>query len=73
MYFFFQCNIRRIVDYPNIWNYLKDLYQKPGFGDKTCIDHDKKSHYLSLKDLNPNGVVPRGPEMEPILEEDGTG
>ena len=39
MCFIIQCNKKRIVDYPNLWGYLRDLYQTPGFGDTTNRFH----------------------------------
>ena len=56
-----KCNLRRIVDYPNLWNYLKDLYQHPGI-QKTCnLDHIKRGYYMSMTQLNPTRIVPKGP------------
>lgn len=57
----FKCNLRRIVDYPNLWNYLKDLYQHPDF-QKTCnLDHIKQGYYISMTQINPTRIVPKGP------------
>ncbi|XP_065887364.1 glutathionyl-hydroquinone reductase YqjG-like [Dysidea avara] len=62
----FKCNIRRIIDYPNLWGYLRDLYQTPGFGDTTNIVH-VKGHYqqshLHLQ-INPQGIVAAGPDID---------
>jgi putative glutathione S-transferase len=59
----FKCNLRRIEDYPNLSNYLRDLYQRPGFGDTTDIDAIKRGYY-SNRDINPTGIVPVGPEQD---------
>ncbi len=59
----FKCNLRRIEDYPNLANYLRDLYQRPGFGDTTDIDGVKRGYY-SNRELNPNGIVPAGPALD---------
>jgi putative glutathione S-transferase len=57
----FKCNLKRIADYPNLWRYLRELYQSPGFGETTDLDHIKRHYYGSHKDLNPLGIVPLGP------------
>lgn len=59
----FKCNLRRIEDYPNLSNYLRDLYQRPGFGDTTDIDAIKSGYY-SNRDINPTGIVPVGPAQD---------
>jgi putative glutathione S-transferase len=59
----FKCNVRRIVDYPNLYNYLKDLYQLPGVRETCRFDEIKRHYYQSHPSLNPNGIVPRGPLM----------
>ncbi|WP_301098621.1 glutathione S-transferase family protein [Otariodibacter sp.] len=60
----FKCNIRRIVDYPNLWGYLRDLYQVPGVSDTVNMDHIKKHYYQSHDTINPTGVVPVGPDID---------
>lgn len=60
----FKCNLRRIVDYPNIWNYVKDVYQMPGIADTVNIDHIKRVYYVSQLYINPNGIVPKGPILD---------
>ena len=63
-YVHFKCNLRRIVDYPNLWNYLKDLYQQPGV-KKTCnLDHIKRHYYKSHPKVNPTRIVPKGPIID---------
>ena len=57
----FKCNVRRIRDYPNLWDYLKELYQLPGVAETVNIDHIKNHYYRSHTDLNPKGLVARGP------------
>jgi len=59
----FKCNLRRIEDYPNLSNYLRDLYRRPGFGDTTDIDAIKRGYY-SNRDINPTGIVPVGPTQD---------
>jgi putative glutathione S-transferase len=59
----FKCNVRRIVDYPNLANYLRDLYQVPGVADTVNIDHIKTHYYASHRKINPTGIVPIGPRL----------
>jgi putative glutathione S-transferase len=59
----FKCNLRRIEDYPNLSNYLRDLYQRLGFGDTTDIDAIKRGYYAN-RDINPTGIVPIGPALD---------
>lgn len=60
-YVHFKCNIRRIVDYPNLWNYLKELYQVPGVKETCNLDHIKRHYYKSHPNVNPTRIVPVGP------------
>jgi glutathionyl-hydroquinone reductase len=60
----FKCNLRRLVDYPNLWAYARDLYQTPGFGETVNFDHIKRHYYLTHDRLNPSHIVPRGPAVD---------
>jgi putative glutathione S-transferase len=60
----FKCNLRRIADYPNLSNYLRDLYQTPGFGETVNLDHIKQHYYGSHRQINPTGIVPLGPALD---------
>ena len=60
----FKCNLRRLVDYPNLWNYARDLYQRPGFGETVNFDHIKRHYYMTHDTINPTRIVPKGPEMD---------
>ena len=60
----FKCNLRRIVDYPNIWAYLRHLYQIPVVAETVNFLHIKGHYYQSHKMINPTGVVPAGPELD---------
>jgi putative glutathione S-transferase len=60
----FKCNIRRIADYPNLFAYVRDLYQQPGIAPTVHMDHIKKHYYASHTSINPSGVVPVGPELD---------
>ncbi len=57
----FKCNLRRIVDYPNLWGYLKDLYQYPGVKETVYLDHIQKHYYRSHENINPTRIVSKGP------------
>jgi putative glutathione S-transferase len=59
----FKCNLRRIADYPNLSNYLRELYQVPGVAETVSIDHIKRHYYGSHRKINPTGIVPLGPEL----------
>lgn len=58
----FKCNLRRIVDYPNLSGYLRDLYQWPGISETVNLDHIKRHYYVTHDDINPTRIVPIGPE-----------
>jgi putative glutathione S-transferase len=60
----FKCNLRRVVDYSNLWGYLRDLYQQPGVAETVDLDHIKRHYYGSHRSLNPTGIVPRGPIID---------
>ncbi|AKH99376.1 putative glutathione S-transferase [Hoeflea sp. IMCC20628] len=60
----FKCNIRRIVDYPALSGYLRELYQIPGIAETVNMDHIKNHYYGSHETINPTGIVPVGPELD---------
>lgn len=60
----FKCNLRRIVDYPNIWGYLRDLYQVPGIEETVAMDYIKTHYYGSHETINPTRIVPVGPYID---------
>jgi len=60
----FKCNLRRIVDYPNIWGYLRDLYQVPGIEETVAMDYIKAHYYGSHETINPTRVIPVGPDID---------
>ena len=66
----FKCNLRRIADYPNLSNYLRDLYPVPGVAETVNIDHIKRHYYMSMPHLNPSGIVPLGPALDFSLPHD---
>jgi putative glutathione S-transferase len=60
----FKCNLRRIADFRNLSNYLRDLYQVPGVAGTVSMDHIKRHYYGSQRQINPRGIVPVGPELD---------
>lgn len=63
-YAHFKCNIRRLQDHPNVWGFLRDLYQRPAI-KKTCeLDHIKTHYYWSQTTVNPTRIVPLGPSID---------
>jgi putative glutathione S-transferase len=60
----FKCNVRRIVDYPNLHGYLLDLYQQPGIAETVNIDHIKRHYYFTHDDINPTRIIPIGPAVD---------
>ncbi len=60
----FKCNLRHIWDYPNLWNYFKELYQVPGVKETCNIDHIKRHYYKSHNKINPTRIVPKGPVID---------
>jgi putative glutathione S-transferase len=60
----FKANVRRLVDYPNLWAYARDLYQHPAFGPTTNFDHIKRHYYTTHPHLNPQRIVPAGPLID---------
>lgn len=60
----FKCNIRRIIDYPNLFGYLKDLYQTDGIAETVNLDHIKRHYYITHNDINPTRIVPIGPVQD---------
>jgi putative glutathione S-transferase len=60
----FKANTHRIVDYPNLWGYARDLYQHPAFGPTTDFDHIKRHYYTTHPQLNPQRIVPAGPVLD---------
>ncbi|PRY02072.1 glutathione S-transferase family protein [Allonocardiopsis opalescens] len=63
-YTHFKCNLRRLIDYPNLWAYARDLYQRPGFGDTTDFVHIKRHYFQTHDQINPNRLVPKGPYID---------
>ena len=60
----FRCNLRRLVDYPALWAYVRRLYQYPGVAATVDLTHIKQHYYGSHPTLNPTGIIPKGPEID---------
>ena len=60
----FKCNLRRLIDYPNLWAYARDLYQRPGFGETVDFDQIKRHYYGTHPHINPTRIVPIGPAID---------
>jgi glutathionyl-hydroquinone reductase len=60
----FKCNLRRIADYPNLYGYLRDLYQIDGVAETVDFDHIKRHYYYTHDDINPTRIVPIGPAQD---------
>jgi glutathionyl-hydroquinone reductase len=60
----FKCNVRRLMDYPHLWAYTRELYQWPGVAATVDLDHIKRHYYGSHRHINPTGIVPVGPAID---------
>jgi len=60
----FKCNRQRLVDYPNLWGFTRELHQVPGVAGTVDLDHIKRHYYGSHRNLNPSGIVPKGPAVD---------
>lgn len=60
----FKCNVRRIIDYPNLFGYLKDLYQTDGIAETVNFSHIKRHYHVTHDHINPTRLVPIGPEQD---------
>jgi putative glutathione S-transferase len=60
----FKCNLRRLVDYPNLWAYTRELYQTPGIAETVDVDIFKRGYYSISPERNPLGIVPKGPILD---------
>lgn len=60
----FRCNYRRIVEYPNLWGYTRELYQWPGVSETVAMDQIKRHYYTTHDELNPKQIIPLGPKPD---------
>ena len=61
----FKCNLRRLIDYPNLWAYTREIYQMPGVEGTVDLDVYKRGYYSPSPQRNPLGIVPLGPDIDP--------
>jgi putative glutathione S-transferase len=59
----FKCNRNKLIEFPALWAYARDLFQTPGFGDTTDFVQIKQHYYIVHSDINPTGIVPKGPDL----------
>ena len=60
----FKTNKKRLIEYPNLWAYTRELYQVPGVAETVNMDHIKYHYFASHRSINPTGIVPKGPEID---------
>ncbi len=60
----FKCNLRRLVDFPALWDFTRSLYQVPGIADTVDFGHIKRHYYMSHPWVNPSRIVPAGPRLD---------
>ena len=60
----FKCNRNKLTEMSNLWGYARDLFQTPGFGENTDFDQIKTHYYVVHTDINPSGIIPKGPDPE---------
>ena len=60
----FKCNLKRIVDYPNIWGYTRDIFQTAGVSETVNMEHIKTHYFGSHRQINPLGIIPDGPALD---------
>jgi len=58
----FKCNRQKLTEFSNLWRYARDVYGRPGFGDTVDFDHIKRHYYVTHDQINPTGIVPKGPD-----------
>ncbi|MBM7774466.1 putative glutathione S-transferase [Actinokineospora baliensis] len=67
----FKCNRSRLTEMPALWAYARDLFQTPGFGDTVDFAQIKEHYYVVHKDINPTGIIPKGPDLTTWLTPHG--
>ena len=67
----FKCNRNKLTEMPNLWGYARDLFQTPGFGDTVDFEQIKAHYYVVHEDINPTGIIPKGPDVSGWLSEHG--
>lgn len=67
----FKCNRHKLTEFPALWAYARDLFQTPGFGDTVDFQQIKDHYYIVHRDINPTGIVPKGPVLTQWLSRHG--
>ena len=67
----FKCNRNKLTEMPALWGYARDLFQTPGFGSTIDFDQIKRHYYVVHTDVNPSGIVPKGPDLSAWLSPPG--
>ena len=67
----FKCNRNKLIEFPALWAYARDLFQTPGFGDTVDFGQIKRHYYVVHRDINPTGIVPKGPDLSGWLTAHG--
>ena len=67
----FKCNRNKLIEMPALWGYARDLFTTPGFGDTIDFEQIKKHYYVVHRDVNPTGIVPKGPDLSNWLTPHG--
>lgn len=60
----FKCNRRRVIDYPDLWGWARELYQWPGVAETVRPDHFVRHYYYSHDTINPHRIIPIGPDID---------
>ena len=60
----FKCNRKKLIEYPNLWAYTRELYQWPGVAETTRLDHITRHYHYSHESINPHRIVPTGPQLD---------
>ena len=68
----FKCNRKRVIDYPNLWAYTRELYQWPGVADTVNMDHIVRHYHYSHETINPHRIIPINPQID-FMEPHGRG
>jgi glutathionyl-hydroquinone reductase len=63
-HFHFKCNLRRLTDYPALWDFTRSLYHVPGIGATVDLGHIKRHYFMSHEGINPTRIVPLGPLLD---------
>ncbi|MEP2716791.1 glutathione S-transferase family protein [Pseudophaeobacter sp.] len=60
----FKCNKKRIIDYPNLWAYCRELYQVPGVSATVGMQHIVRHYHYSHDTINPHRIIPANPDID---------